>query len=86
MKEVCLLMLVLLLCACSPALAKTPKDMLVMAGHIDEIITLRLHLGGMQAKENVIPDLTTIGKIRALSVRSVIHAPVTPLRIKIHSF
>ena len=29
----------------------------------DEIITLRLHLGGMQAMENVIPDLTTIGKI-----------------------
>lgn len=40
MKEVCLLMLVLLLCPCSPALAKTPKDMLVMAGQIDEIITL----------------------------------------------
>ena len=40
MKKICLLMLVLVLCACSPALAKTPKDMLVMAGQIDDIITL----------------------------------------------
>jgi hypothetical protein len=31
MKNICLLMLVLVLCACGPALAKTPKDMLVMA-------------------------------------------------------